>query len=85
VGALGHVRGATMADDTEKAIIYAFDQSGDVPTDLRERALGYLRDLQVRPGRLTPPSRCLFVRALAFRRRRVASDHTVVSSSPPNP
>jgi hypothetical protein len=27
----------------------------------------------------------LFVRALAFRRRRVASDHTVVSSSPPNP
>ena len=74
-----------MADDTEKAIIYAFDQSGDVPTDLRERALGYLRDLQVRPGRLTPPSRCLFVRALAFRRRRVASDHTVVSSSPPNP
>ena len=39
-----------MADDTEKAIIYAFDQSGDVPTDLRERALGYLRDLQVDPG-----------------------------------
>ena len=27
----------------------------------------------------------LFVRALAFCRRRVASDHTVVSSSPPNP
>ena len=60
-GALGHVRGATMADDTEKAIIYAFDQSGDVPTDLRERALGYLRDLQVRPGRLTPLRRRVVV------------------------
>ena len=50
-----------MADDTEKAIIYAFDQSGDVPTDLRERALGYLRALQVRPGRLTPLRRRVVV------------------------
>ena len=61
MGALGHVRGANMADDTEKAIIYAFDQSGDVPADLRERALGYLRDLQVRPGRLTPLRRRVVV------------------------
>lgn len=85
MGALGHVRGATMADDTEKAIIYAFDQSGDVPTDLRERALGYLRDLQVRPGRLTPPSRCCLLGQSLFVVAVVASDHTVVSSSPPNP
>ena len=51
-----------MADDTEKAIIYAFDQSGAVAADLRERALSYLRDLQVRaeaPTSLEPPTRVL--------------------------
>ena len=89
MGALGYVRGATMADDTEKAIIYAFDQSGDVPVDLRERALGYLRDLQVRPGRLTPlhsaVARCCLLGQSLFVVAVVASDHTVVSSSPPNP
>jgi hypothetical protein len=37
-----------MADDTEKAIIYAFDQSGAVAPELRQRALTYLQDLQVR-------------------------------------
>jgi hypothetical protein len=37
-----------MADDVEKAILYAFDQSGAVAHDLRERAVGYLRDVQVR-------------------------------------
>ena len=47
-----------MADDVEKAIIYAFDQSGAVAADLRERAVNYLRELQVRrsstPPRLAP-------------------------------
>lgn len=59
-----------MADDTEKAIIYAFDQSGAVAADLRERALSYLRDLQVRaraPTPVEPPTRVRVVRAL-FRR-----------------
>jgi hypothetical protein len=37
-----------MADEIEKAIIYAFDQSGAVAPELRERALAYLQDLQVR-------------------------------------
>jgi len=37
-----------MADDTEKAIIYAFDQSGAVAPELRERALAYLQELQVK-------------------------------------
>ena len=46
-----------MADDTEKAIIYAFDQSGAVAADLRERALSYLRDLQVRARAPTASSR----------------------------
>lgn len=41
-----------MADDTEKAILYAFDQSGAVPPDLRERAVAYLRELQARRGRV---------------------------------
>ena len=36
-----------MADDVEKAIPYAFDQSGAVAPDLRERAVGYLHDVQV--------------------------------------
>ena len=83
MGARGHVRGATMADDTEKAIIYAFDQSGDVPADLRERALGYLRDLQVRPGRLTrtPPSRCCLLGHSLF---VVAASRRIIPSSPPH-
>ena len=46
-----------MADDTEKAIIYAFDQSGAVAADLRERELSYLRDLQVRARAPTSWSR----------------------------
>ena len=46
-----------MADDTEKAIIYGFDQSGAVAADLRERALSYLRDLQVRARAPTASSR----------------------------
>lgn len=41
-------RVVTMADDVEKAIIYAFDQSGAVAADLREHAVTYLRELQVR-------------------------------------
>ena len=49
--------GGAMADDTEKAIIYAFDQSGAVAADLRERALSYLRDLQVRARAPTSWSR----------------------------
>ena len=49
--------GGAMADDTEKAIIYAFDQSGAVAADLRERALSYLRDLQVRARAPTSSSR----------------------------
>ena len=40
-----------MADEIEKAIIYAFDQSGAVAPELRERALAYLQDLQVRSPR----------------------------------
>jgi hypothetical protein len=36
-----------MADDVEKAILFAFDQSGAVAPELRERAVGYLRDVQV--------------------------------------
>ena len=42
------IEGAAMADDVEKAILFAFDQSGAVAHDLRERAVGYLRDVQVR-------------------------------------
>lgn len=44
----------TMADDVEKAIIYAFDQSGAVAADLRERAVTYLRELQVRRSSTLP-------------------------------
>jgi len=42
------IEGPAMADDVEKAILFAFDQSGAVAHDLRERAVGYLRDVQVR-------------------------------------
>ena len=42
----GRVRD-NMADDTEKAIIYAFDHTGSVAPELRERALAFLQDLQV--------------------------------------
>lgn len=44
-----------MGDDVEKAVIYAFDQSGAVSPDLRERALGYLKDLQVRDHQIDDP------------------------------
>ena len=46
-GAKRTPRGFPMADDVEKAILYAFDQSGAVAPDLRERAVGYLHDVQV--------------------------------------
>ncbi len=42
------IEGPAMADDVEKAILFAFDQSDAVAHDLRERAVGYLRDVQVR-------------------------------------
>ena len=56
------IEGAAMADDVEKAILFAFDQSGAVAHDLRERAVGYLRDVQVRDEGERPrlrPSRSL--------------------------
>ena len=56
------IEGAAMADDVEKAILFAFDQSGAVAHALRQRAVGYLRDVQVRDRGERPglhPSRSL--------------------------